>query len=138
MLNALERLKEKYSNDMEIIKVESVPFDTYQNLMNNCDILLDQLYSYTPSMNPLLAMAKGIVVVGGGEEENYEILKEKELRPIINVHPNEEDVYRQLEKVLTGKYNIIKMSHDSIKYIKRHHDHIKVAQQYIDFWTKDE
>ena len=63
----------------EMIKVESVPFEKYQNLMNSSDLLLDQLYSYTPAMNALLAMAKGIIVVGGGEEENYEILGEKRI-----------------------------------------------------------
>jgi glycosyltransferase involved in cell wall biosynthesis len=138
MLRALEKLKAKYPDKMEIVKVESVPFATYQNLMNTSDILLDQLYSYTPSMNSLLAMAKGIVIVGGGEEESYEILNEKNLRPIINVIPNEEDVYIQLEKVIKGEYDIKKMSSDSIEYIKRYHDHIKIAKQYIDFWNEDD
>lgn len=65
--------------------------------MDDADVQLDQLYSYTPSMNSLLAMTKGVIVVGGGEEENYEIINEKELRPIINVYPSEEDIFRKLE-----------------------------------------
>lgn len=136
MLRALERLKGKYPDKMEIVKVESVPFETYQTLMDGSDVLLDQLYSYTPSMNPLLAMAKGIVIVGGGEEENYDILDEKHLRPIVNVRPDEEDVFVQMEKLLTGEYDIRKMSEESIEYINRHHHHIKVARQYVEFWSK--
>lgn len=135
MLRALERVAAKYPDRCEIIKVESVPFETYQNLMNSSDVLLDQLYSYTPAMNALLAMAKGIVLVGGGEEENYEILGEKELRPIINVLPNEEDVYNKLEQLVLHSESIPELSKQSIEYIHRHHDHIKVAQQYLDFWT---
>ncbi|MBO5026267.1 MAG: glycosyltransferase [Bacteroidaceae bacterium] len=135
MLRALERVAAKYPDRCEIIKVESVPFETYQNLMNSSDVLLDQLYSYTPAMNALLAMAKGIVLVGGGEEENYEILEEKELRPIINVLPNEEDVYNKLEQLVLHSESIPELSKQSIEYIHRHHDHIKVAQQYLDFWT---
>ena len=137
MLRALKRLKEKYPDKMEIVKVESVPYDTYQNLMNSSDVILDQLYSYTPSMNPLLAMAKGLVVVGGGEPENYEILGENELRPIINVQPNEDDVFKQMEKLITKEYDIIRMSLESIEYIRRHHNHIKIAEKYVEFWKQD-
>ncbi len=135
MLRALERVAAKYPKQCKIIKVESVPFDTYQNLMNSSDILLDQLYSYTPAMNALLAMAKGLVLVGGGEEENYEILGEKDLRPIINVLPDEEDIYKKLEQLVIHPERIPELSRQSVEYIRRHHDHIKVAQQYLDFWT---
>ena len=55
--------------------------------MEGSDAILDQLYSYTPSMNPLEAMSRGIICIGGGEPENYEILNETLLHPIINVQP---------------------------------------------------
>ncbi len=103
--------------------------------MNVADVLLDQLYSYTPAMNALLAMAKGIVVVSGGEPENYEILGETELKPIINVYPSEEDVFNKLEYLLLHKEVIPELSRQSIEYVHRHHNHIKVAQQYLDFWS---
>ncbi len=135
MYSALQRLQHKYPDLMQIVKVESVPYDTYQQLMNGSDVILDQLYSYTPSMNSLLAMAKGIVVVGGGEEENYEILDENHLRPIVNVQPDEQDVYLQMEKIITGEYDLQRMSAESVEYIHKHHHHIKVAQQYLDFWN---
>ncbi len=135
MYAALKRLKQKYPDRMEIVKAESVPYAQYQEMMNSSDVILDQLYSYTPSMNSLLAMAKGLVVVGGGEEENYEILGEKHLRPIVNVQPDEDDCYRQMEKILTGEYDLKRMSCESIEYIDKYHHHIKVAQKYIDYWT---
>lgn len=136
MLRALERVKAKYPDLCEIVKVESVPFETYQNLMNSSDVILDQLYSYTPAMNALLAMAKGLVLVGGGEEENYQILKEDELRPIINVLPNEDDVFNKLEWLILHFEEIQVLSSQSVEYIKRHHDHVKVANQYLDFWKR--
>lgn len=135
MLKALERLKAKYPDECEIVKVESVPFDTYKTLMDSSDAILDQLYSYTPAMNALLAMAKGLILVGGGEEENYSILGETELRPIINVLPNEYDVFRKLEWLVQNKNLIPKLSEESVEYIRRHHDHVKVAKQYVDFWN---
>ena len=60
-------------------------------MLEEADVLVDQLYSYTPSMNSLAAMARGTVVIGGGEEEYYDFIGEKELRPIINVRPHEEE-----------------------------------------------
>ena len=121
---------------MDIVKVESVPYVEHCRLMDTSDVLLDQLYSYTPSMNSLLAMAKGLVLVGGGEEENYEILGETELRPIVNVLPNEDDVYAKLEALVLNPEDVKKRQDESVIYIKRYHDHLKVAKQYVDFWNK--
>lgn len=136
MYQSLVRLARQYPDRIEIVKAESVPFVQYSRMMNQCDVLLDQLYSYTPAMNALLAMAKGLVVVGGGEEENYEILGEKELRPIVNVQPTAEDVYAKMEQLILHPDDIARRSAESIEYVRRHHDHIKVAQQYVDFWSR--
>ncbi len=135
MLRAAQRLADKYADAVELNVVESVPFAEYQQLMNGSDMILDQLYSYTPSMNPLLAMSKGIICVGGGEPENYEVIHEEELRPIINVLPNEDSVYNELEKVILHPERISLLKAQSIEYIRRHHDYIKIARKYIDFWT---
>lgn len=133
MLNALLRLHASYPQ-IEIIKVESVPFKQYCQMMDSSHVILDQLYSYTPAMNALQAMAQGLIVVGGGEEESYDLLQESELRPIINVQPSEDDVYVQLEKLVKDFQDIERLSIESRLYVERHHDHIKVAQQYLDFW----
>jgi glycosyltransferase involved in cell wall biosynthesis len=136
MLRALQRLEQEYADRMEVVKTESVPFPIYQNLMNHSDVLVDQLYSYTPAMNGLLAMSKGLILVGGGEEEHYHLLQEPELRPIINVCPTEDDVYEQIEKRLlqASSQELERLSAESVEYIRRHHDHVKVARQYIKLW----
>jgi glycosyltransferase involved in cell wall biosynthesis len=136
MLKALERVQREFPESCEIVKVESVPYAEYERLMNNSDVLLDQLYSYTPGMNALLAMGKGLVVVGGGESENYEILCERELRPIVNVEPNEESVYEALRHLAEHREEIAGLSRQSVAYIRKHHDHVSVAQRYLDFWTE--
>lgn len=136
MLRALERIAIDYPDDCEILKAESIPFEEYQKMIDNCDILLDQLYGYSPAMNALLAMSKGKIVVGGAEEECYNILGEKELRPMINVTPHEQDVYNKLKALIEQKEQIATLQQDSITFIERHHDPQKVARQYIDFWEK--
>lgn len=137
MLSALQRLQTDFGPErIQVLKAESVPFAKYQEMMNSSHVLLDQLYSYTPAMNALLAMAKGVIVVGGGEEEQYELLGEQELRPIINVQPTEMDVYTQIAKrLLSGNEDIHQLQLDSIEYVRRHHDHLHVARQYEAFYS---
>ena len=136
MLKAAERLKNKYPDKLDLRVVEGVPFDEYCRILDGSDVILDQLYSYTPSMNALLAMSKGIIVVGGGEPENYDILNETELRPIINVQPNEQSVYDELEQLILHPERISELKRQSVEYVKRHHDYIKVAQQYEKFYSE--
>ena len=48
MLRALERIAHNHPKECEILKAESVPFEQYSKMINDCDILLDQLYGYSP------------------------------------------------------------------------------------------
>ena len=130
MLRAAEAVAQRHPDRLQIIKAEGLPFDQYQQLLDGSDAMMDQLYSYTPAMNALLAMSKGIIVIGGGEPENYEILGETELRPIINVEPTFESVCHELEQLVLHPERIPELKHQSIEYVKRHHDYLKVARQY--------
>lgn len=136
MLNALLKVKEKYPDKCEIKKVVSIPYEEYVKTMNDSDVLLNQLYSYSPAMNALTAMAGGLVVVGGGEPEIYDILNEKQLSPIVNVLPTEEDIFLKLENIIQNKEKLPEMSKQSRIFVEKHHDYRKVAQKYIDFWSK--
>lgn len=135
MLDAAQSLQVKYPDKLELRIACGIPFDEYQRMMDGSDAILDQLYSYTPSMNSLLAMSKGIIVIGGGEPENYHILGEKELRPIVNVQPDWRSVYEALERLILHPEQIPALKRESIEYVRRHHDHLKVAAQYDSFYS---
>ena len=131
MLSALEKLHARYPDRMEVMKAENVPFAQYKEMMNNSHVLLDQLYSYTPGMNGLLAMSKGMVLAGGGEEEQYGIIHEEKLRPIINLQPTEQGVMEELERrILMHPEDLPRLQEESMTYVRRHHDHVKVAREY--------
>lgn len=134
MLAAAQQIVRDFPGKVELRIAEGVPFDTYQDMMNSSDAILDQLYSYTPSMNALLAMSKGIINIGGGEPENYGILGERQLRPIINVEPDYESVYAQLRELVLNPERIPQLKKDSVEYIARYHDYLKVADKYIKFY----
>ncbi|MEI3341480.1 MAG: hypothetical protein V8R52_04330 [Coprobacter fastidiosus] len=48
MLNVLQKLARDYPDIVKIAKAVSVPYQEYKQMMYGSDILLDQLYSYTP------------------------------------------------------------------------------------------
>ncbi len=135
LLEELMKIQKKYSSQVLIHQVSSLPWSQYVKIMAESDVLLDQIYSYTPAMNGLIGMAQGLVLVGGGEPEMYELLSENTNFPIINVFPSREDLYEKMEKLILNKKNIPEMSSNSRQFIVKHHNYIDVAQKYIDFWN---
>jgi glycosyltransferase involved in cell wall biosynthesis len=136
MLRAAEDVLKQFPDRMELLKAEGLPFAEYQRLMDGADVLLDQLYGYTPAMNALLAMSKGIVCVGGGEPEGYALLGEDTLRPLVNVEPSFESVRNKLEQLVLHPDILQDLKMQSVAYISRHHDYIKVARQYEALYIK--
>ena len=134
--DALQKLKQAYPDKCCVTEVEDLPFAEYTKRMEEQDVILDQAYSYTPAMNALQAMAKGLVCVGGGEPENYDILGENDLRPIINVQPDRDDIFRHLEELLLHPEQLPLLKQQSIEYVERHHDHIKIARKYAAFYQE--
>ena len=134
MLKAAQDIVHDYPTLAELRIVENVPYEEYTQIMEGSDAILDQLYSYTPSMNSLLAMSKGIIDIGGGEPENYDIINEHELHPIVNVEPTYESVYHELKELIHHRDRIPEMKAQSVEYVRRHHDYRKVAVQYLDLY----
>ncbi|MDR0894664.1 MAG: glycosyltransferase family 1 protein [Prevotellaceae bacterium] len=135
MLPVLYEIERRYPEHCRVTRVENVPYLRYQQLLDDADVQLDQLYSYTPSMNSLLAMAKGVTVVGGGEPEPYQLLNETCLQPIVNVLPDEQDIYNKVEQLVLHPERIPDLSRQSIEYVARHHDAVEVARRYVQAWN---
>lgn len=128
----VEEVARRHPGKVQIKYVEGVPYDEYMHLLAKADVLVDQLYSYTPSMNSLAAMARGTVVIGGGEEEYYEFIGEDTLRPIINVRPDvpDEENIAAIERALFTDGMLERMAQESIQFVHKYHDYRHVAEQY--------
>ena len=128
----VEEVARRHPGKVQMKYVEGVPYDEYLHLRPEADVLVDQLYSYTPSMNSLAAMARGTVVIGGGEEEYYEFIGEKTLRPIINVRPDvpDEENIAAIERALFTDGMLERMAQESIQFVHKYHDYRLVAKQY--------
>ena len=128
----VEILAKKNPGKIELKYVEGVDYDEYCRMLDEADVLVDQFYSYTPSMNSLAAMARGTVVIGGGEEEYYEFIGETELRPIINVSPeySESQNVAIIEQAFFTSGHLSYLSRQSIVFVMKYHDYRKVAKEY--------
>ncbi len=135
MLPLFQRLAASHPEEIELTIVEDVPFHEYRLLLDSCDVLVDQYYSYTPAMNALEAMSRGIIVVSGGEEDYYRFIGEKNLRPIINLRPTEDEKnYRIIEETLLDRHRLHTMKQASIDFIAKYHDADNIANEYLNLW----
>lgn len=132
-----DRLASEYPQQVMLTKVESVPFAQYQQLVSEADVVVDQLYSFTPAMAALESMRQGKVVISGFEQEYADFIgyEEGTLPPIINLRPfDNEWNYRQLVNWLTDPQKIAQLRVSSQAYVRRYHDADAVASRYIEVW----
>jgi hypothetical protein len=98
--DALLEFEARNPNDVEVTIVESVPYEEYKKIMENSHIVCDQLYSYGAGLNAVIALSKGLIVAGGGEDYMYELFGEIENKPIINLPDTKEGVIDVFESLL--------------------------------------
>ncbi len=134
----VEEVGRRHPGRLDIRYVENVPYGEYCAMLAEADVQVDQLYSFTPSMNSLAAMANGTVVIGGGEEEYYDFIGEKELRPIVNVSPEKtfDENVKAIEDALVPEGNVSRLSRQSIEFVRKHHEYRKIAAQYIEMYNE--
>lgn len=134
MSEVLSEVCSQHKEKCEFKCVKSLPFSEYIEVMNGCNILVDQLYSYSPGMNGLLGMAKGMVTISGGEEEIYSILDETTNKPIINPLPNRDDIFMKFSNIVENIESLEEIGKNSRRFVESHHNYIDVAMKYIEFW----
>lgn len=135
MLAAARRVVERYPDKCELVYVENRPYREYIELMRSSHVVLDQLYSYTPATNALLAMAQGLVVVSGAEPEYYDFIGEQENRPIVNAIPDDEKLEARLEAIVLHPERLPEQARRSREFVVKHNRDVVVARRFLDFWT---
>lgn len=133
---AFQILLEKYPNDLELIIGGNMPLDQYLQVLNRANIVIDQLNSYSLGLTGLYAMAMGKVVMGGAEPESLTSLGVLS-SPVINLKPDENHIVSEVEKLLCHKECIARLGAESRAFVEAVHNHKKVAQQYVDVWTRN-
>ena len=136
ILAAAKKTVELHPDKCQLEIVEDLPYVEYLERMKNAHIVLDQLYSFTPATNALLSMAYGIPTGSGAEPEYYDFIGEYENRPIINLEPDDEQLFMTIEDFVLHPERIAEIGRRSREFVVKHNDSITVAQRFIDFWNK--
>jgi len=130
---ALEIIKQKYIDKIDVFVTENVPYNDYINRYNQAHIVLDQLYGHDQGSNALEAMAKGKVVFTNASQdfENHYNLSEK---VAVNAQPDEEYLVTQLSYLIENPEELKNIGQRARKFIEKEHDYLKIAQDYLTIW----
>jgi glycosyltransferase involved in cell wall biosynthesis len=132
---ALDIIAAKFADKVQIITTRSVPYSEYIQKYDRAHILLDQVFAYDQGYNALEAMAKGKVVFTGAETEfmqHYQL----DDRVAVNALPDAEAIANDLEQLINNPHEIAEIGKRARAFVEREHDYLKVAQQYLDVWSK--
>lgn len=116
--------------------VEDRPYAEYINLMAKSHIVLDQIYSYSPATNAMIAMSRGLAAASGGEPEFYDFIGERENRPIINVTPDLDRTIEILDGVASAPEKLKARGEASRRFVVRHNEATVVAERFLNFWRR--
>lgn len=130
---ALEIIRQKYGNAVEIIVSKSLPYDEYVQLFNTAHILLDQVYSLDQGYNALEAMAKGKVVFTGAEKEFTDYYK-LDHRVAVNALPDMDYLVKELSYLIEHPDEITTIGQNARTFIEKEHQYLKVAGKYCNVW----
>lgn len=121
-------------SDIELKIVENVPLNEYARLQQSAHLVLDQIYSYTPATNALMAMSRGIAVMSGAEQDFYDFIGERDMRPIINAKYDADLLAQQIAMYASDLELLQAMGHQARDFVVKHNSADVVAQRYLNFW----
>ena len=136
IFEAARRVAERHPDRCTLEIVENLPYGEYIQRMRGSHVVLDQLYSYTPATNALLAMAMGLNTLSGGEEEYYEFIGEEHLRPIINAVPDDDALYATIENTVMHPELIKPRGREGRELVVKYNDTGVVARRFVDLWGR--
>lgn len=135
ILQAFDKLREKYSDEAEFIATGGLPFDEYMKLVSRINVILDDANSYSIAMNGLFSLAKGKIVMGGAEP-----IANKELglewNPVYNLCPDVDQICSCMEDVIRNKEQIEEMGKKGRLFVETYHDYRDIAKRYVEIFEK--
>ena len=134
---ALNYIKEKYKDKIEIINTVDLNYVDHIKSVENSHIVLDQVYAYDQGYNALEAMALGKIVFTGAEKEWLEMYNIKENSVAINALPDHKKIIKKLEWLIENPKYILEISKNARVFIENKHNYISIARQYDIIWSKN-
>ena len=135
VLAAFDELARRYPGDFEFVVRKPLQFASYMEALRDVNVVVDQTSSYSPGMNALICMALGKVVLSGSEPEARADWGAPDM-PVVNVTPSARSVVDALLRLRQRSADFEALASSSRKYVEQTHDCVKIAQRYLDTWSK--
>lgn len=135
VLGAIKILK-KNRNDFEFGLIHGLEWKKYLEAVSAADLVIDQVWSQSSGMNGLWLLGMGKVVLSGNTILCGDYFPFGHENPIIDAPPDAQLLADRLESVLDNKQKIPELAEQGRDYVDKHHNHIKIAQQYVNLWKE--
>lgn len=130
-----KELEAEYPDRCETTITENLKEEEFLIRIPEADIILDRLYSFSPSKNALLAMASGKAVAMGIAPEYYESNGEQIQRALIPLSPLA-DNKETLRRYILDPSSLHDMAANGRKFVENRNDVTKIAPKFIERWEK--
>lgn len=136
LLDAARKIEAEQPGLCVVDEARNLPYTEYLKKFADADIVLDQIYSFTPAMAALQAMAAGKIAVSGGEEEYYDFIGEPSLRPIVNIDPTGDDIQTVLRRLMSDPADMQRRRREGIALVEKHNRVQTVTDRLLEHWEK--
>lgn len=133
MLNVLEIYNE---NQVKYVIASGLTYDEFLKSYDECDIFLDQVYSYDCGVSAALGLASGKVVFSGFETiSRFSTESPESIKTIgVNASDDVELMKQAICYLIDNPLVINKIKQNGFEFAVDHYDLQKVSKEYIELW----
>jgi glycosyltransferase involved in cell wall biosynthesis len=130
---ALEFIKEKYADRIQITVAENLPYTEYMTRLKSAHILLDQVLSYDQGYNALESMLKGKVVFAGAGSQFLEAHNLREVA-VMDAQPDVNYLVTQLSDLIENPERLLNLGKAARAHVLKFHDSVEIAAKYMEIY----
>jgi hypothetical protein len=139
IIKAFEVANEIYSDQVECVAMDAVPYDEFLEIVRDFHVIFDQTNGHSYGMGALTAMAMGKVVGSNSQSDEFWNkwcidLNLKEKPPLLSLLPDYKQILMQIKWIIDNKDKLTQISEKSRTFIEDYHDNQKVASLFLDRW----
>ena len=134
LYNIAKEIKDLLPDKVNLDVIKDVSFNEFLRRISKSDIILDQLYAYSPAMTALYGMALWKVVATGAQPEYYESIGYTESKPLFSLSPFDKDIKERLTNLIDNPDEIIRLGELSKEIALKNNDSKLVAERFLKHW----